>query len=148
MKKATRKLLLLALSILTLMAVFTSCQIPDNKAGADGKSAYELAVEQGFNGTVEEWLTSLIGAKGDDGVGIEKVEIDYKGAIVITMTNGERYELWAEKFCTHSDMESTSSDIGVVSILGIVNFTACSKIEPYSFVFSPFNSNHCNNITR
>ena len=107
MKKATRKLLLLALSILTLVAVFTSCQIPDNKAGADGKSAYELAVEQGFNGTVEEWLTSLIGAKGDDGVGIEKVEIDYKGAIVITMTNGERYELWAEKFCTHSDMEST-----------------------------------------
>lgn len=34
--------------------------------GADGKSAYELAVENGFNGTVEEWLDSL---KGEPGTG-------------------------------------------------------------------------------
>ena len=29
--------------------------------GADGKSAYELAVEAGFEGTLEEWLDSLAG---------------------------------------------------------------------------------------
>lgn len=33
--------------------------------GKDGKSAYEVAVEQGFVGTVDEWLESL---KGRDGV--------------------------------------------------------------------------------
>ena len=33
----------------------------------DGKSAYELAKEQGFVGTVEEWLASLKGVKGDAG---------------------------------------------------------------------------------
>lgn len=29
-----------------------------------GKSAYEIAVEQGFTGTVEEWLNSLKGSNG------------------------------------------------------------------------------------
>ena len=29
--------------------------------GANGKSAYEIAVENGFNGTVQEWLKSLHG---------------------------------------------------------------------------------------
>lgn len=33
----------------------------------DGKSAYELAKEQGFDGTTEEWLASLKGVKGDAG---------------------------------------------------------------------------------
>ncbi|AKD24241.1 hypothetical protein XM40_09265 [Bacillus velezensis] len=28
-------------------------------AGKDGKSAYELAVQQGFSGTLDEWLASL-----------------------------------------------------------------------------------------
>ena len=35
--------------------------------GADGKSAYDLAVEQGFTGTLAEWLESFIGADGADG---------------------------------------------------------------------------------
>lgn len=33
----------------------------------DGKSAYELAVEKGWEGTEEAWLWSLKGAKGDTG---------------------------------------------------------------------------------
>ena len=35
--------------------------------GADGKSAYEIAVENGFVGTEEEWLESLIGPEGPQG---------------------------------------------------------------------------------
>ncbi len=35
--------------------------------GQDGLSAYEIAVENGYTGTVEEWLVSLIGATGDKG---------------------------------------------------------------------------------
>lgn len=35
--------------------------------GADGKSAYELAVENGFNGTVSQWLASLVGPVGATG---------------------------------------------------------------------------------
>lgn len=36
-------------------------------AGADGKSAYEIAVEQGFEGDVNEWLESLKGERGEQG---------------------------------------------------------------------------------
>lgn len=35
--------------------------------GKDGKSAYEIAVESGFEGTEEEWIESLKGEKGDTG---------------------------------------------------------------------------------
>ena len=35
--------------------------------GATGKSAYEIAVQNGFSGTETEWLTSLKGEKGDKG---------------------------------------------------------------------------------
>src|SRR5690625_1483864 len=33
--------------------------------GPEGKNAYDLAVEEGFEGTLEEWLGSLRGQKGD-----------------------------------------------------------------------------------
>ena len=35
---------------------------------SNGKSAYELAVENGFDGTLSEWLNSLKGTSGRDGV--------------------------------------------------------------------------------
>lgn len=35
--------------------------------GADGASAYEIAVENGYTGTEAEWLSSLKGEKGDTG---------------------------------------------------------------------------------
>ena len=35
--------------------------------GKDGKSAYQIAVENGFVGTEAEWLESLKGIKGDPG---------------------------------------------------------------------------------
>lgn len=35
--------------------------------GADGKSAYEIAVDNGFVGTEQEWLDSLKGEQGDPG---------------------------------------------------------------------------------
>ena len=39
----------------------------DGAAGRDGKSAYQLAVDGGFSGTLAEWLTSLNGTDGADG---------------------------------------------------------------------------------
>lgn len=36
-------------------------------SGPDGKSAYEIAVENGFEGTVEDWLASLVGPQGEQG---------------------------------------------------------------------------------
>ena len=36
-------------------------------AGEDGKSAYEIAVDHGFEGTEAEWLESLKGEQGPQG---------------------------------------------------------------------------------
>lgn len=35
--------------------------------GEDGESAYQIAVDNGFIGTEEEWLKSLVGKDGKDG---------------------------------------------------------------------------------
>ena len=39
-----------------------------SEKGKDGKSAYEIALENGFVGTETEWLESLKGADGKDGI--------------------------------------------------------------------------------
>ncbi len=54
-----KKLLSLAIALLMCVAVFASC--------AAGKTAYELAVEHGFEGTEEEWRAYLRGEDGKDG---------------------------------------------------------------------------------
>ena len=41
--------------------------INGSSGGADGKSAYEIAVENGFVGTEQEWLESLKGEEGKQG---------------------------------------------------------------------------------
>lgn len=40
----------------------------DGTDGVNGKSAYELAVDHGYTGTVEEWLHALVGKDGINGV--------------------------------------------------------------------------------
>ncbi len=47
----------------------------------DGKSAYELAVENGYRGTEEEWLASLKGNTGNDGKSAYELAVEkgYQG---------------------------------------------------------------------
>ena len=47
--------------------------------GEEGKSAYDVAKQNGFEGTEQEWLTSLHGDKGDKGDRGEKGETGDKG---------------------------------------------------------------------
>ena len=49
--------------------------------GADGKSAYEVALQNGFTGTEADWLTSLKGQKGDTGAKGERGEKGEAGEI-------------------------------------------------------------------
>lgn len=39
----------------------------NGEKGTDGKSAYQIAVEQGYQGSESDWLSSLKGEKGDKG---------------------------------------------------------------------------------
>ena len=93
-----KKVLLGVLStafVASLTLGFAACEQGQN--GKDGKSAYEIAVEHGFTGTEEEWLAALQGAtgaqgekgdKGDTGVGIERVEYDEDGNLIVYFANG------------------------------------------------------------
>jgi hypothetical protein len=58
------------------------------ETGADGKSAYELAVDNGFEGTEQEWLASL---KGEDGVigldGQSGGNIDWSASTTVDRTS-------------------------------------------------------------
>lgn len=64
MKKKIVFIVSLSLIFAMLCAFLVAC---DGKA-QQGKSAYELAVEQGFEGTLDEWLDSLKGIDGQNGV--------------------------------------------------------------------------------
>ena len=67
-----------------------------SEKGADGKSAFEIAVEHGFTGTEAEWLESLKGSDGTDGTnghdgkdGIDGTPgTDGKSAYEIAIANG------------------------------------------------------------
>ena len=45
-----------------------------------GKSAYEVALAEGFVGTEQEWLDSL---KGEEGVSITRAELNHAGALIL-----------------------------------------------------------------
>jgi len=54
---------------------------PEGSDGEDGLSVYEIAVENGFEGTEEEWLEGLVGPTGATGP-------DGKSAYEIAVENG------------------------------------------------------------
>lgn len=54
---------------------FTACDFGDNEV----KSAYQVAVDNGFEGTEADWLKSLHGADGDDGKDLD-IEDVYNAA--------------------------------------------------------------------
>ena len=45
----------------------------DGDNGSDGKSAYEIAVQNGFIGTEAEWLESLKGEEGHNIVSVTEL---------------------------------------------------------------------------
>jgi len=87
MKKSILRVMAIALAMVLILAMFASCNQQGEQGpagpqgeqgiqgepgvngtnGVDGKSAYELAVDKGYIGTVEEWLASLVGEVGAAG---------------------------------------------------------------------------------
>ena len=57
-------------------------------SGTAGKSAYEIAVDNGFVGSETEWLESLKGQDGKDGKSISSITKDDDNNIIVTFTDG------------------------------------------------------------
>lgn len=80
--------------------------------GVDGKSAYEQAVDAGFDGTLDEWLASLYGhdgIDGDPGVYVSETEDDTPpdGAKIWIITGAEGDE--EEDILIPDDLSYTDS---------------------------------------
>lgn len=59
--------------------------------GDDGKSAYQIWLDNGHTGTEQDflaWLKGETGEQGQDGIGIESVEYDDNGDLIIHYTDG------------------------------------------------------------
>jgi hypothetical protein len=54
---------------------FTIPPLPIGRKGEDGKSAYQIALDNGFIGSETEWLASLKGEKGDNGTTFTHTQI-------------------------------------------------------------------------
>ena len=56
-------------------------------SGTAGKSAYEIAVDNGFVGTETEWLESLKGEQGEAGRSITGITTDENNNVIVTFSD-------------------------------------------------------------
>ena len=121
---------------------------PSGQTGADGKSAYELAVENGFTGTLDEWLESLKGSDGTNGDSMFEDVIYNDGDAYITLIlagSGEEIKIpvYTEGFTFELKQTSVtytvggSDDVFVEYELNAPDPTAvaieCISHSPYKF---------------
>ena len=105
-------------------------QGPAGEAGADGKSAYQSALEQGFEGTEEEWLASLKGDKGEKG---EDGKFDMDALYDILQTE-DKTVIGAinELFNLINKWMHPNCDLKAQMFYGIIDPTETGVIKSYS----------------
>lgn len=86
--------------------------------GADGKSAYEIAVENGFEGTEEEWLASLKGEPGIQGATGDKGEAGKDGVSVTHSWNGTTLTVTSASGTSSADLKGEKGEQGIQGIQG------------------------------
>ena len=106
----------------------TTFTVTNGENGANGKSAYEIAVDNGFEGSKQEWLESLNGA---DGNGITSVEITSSNGNVdtytITFSNG------SSSTFTVTNGENGSNGVSIVSV---EKTNTEDNVDTYTITFS------------
>ena len=133
-----------------LWAVYAGgATIINENTGPQGKSAYEIAVENGFNGTEQEWLNSLKGSTtivnyGDNDNSVYSTEevltgktwIDGKPIYrrVITSTTSNKTNVW-NGLATVPNVESVIDIRGIVKTSNGVSFPI-NYSENSSTIFS------------
>ena len=56
-----------------------------------GYSAYEIALQQGFEGSKDEWLRALVGPQGETGVSVSDVRLNDDFTLTITLDDGTEF---------------------------------------------------------
>uniref|UniRef100_UPI0030175953 ESPR domain-containing protein n=1 Tax=Acinetobacter tandoii TaxID=202954 RepID=UPI0030175953 len=81
--------------------------------GADGKSAYEIAVDNGYVGSQTQWLASLKGDKGDKG------DVGATGAQGIQGVKGDKGDVGATGAQGIQGVKGDKGDVGATGAQGI-----------------------------
>lgn len=98
-----------------------------------GKSAYEVAVDNGFEGSEDEWLESLKGengkdgSNGKDGIGISQSEI-IDGELVLTYSDGNSTNLGVVVGVDGQDYVLTEQDKADITNEVLKNFIDVSEV--------------------
>ena len=91
--------------------------------GKEGKSAYEVAVKNGFSGTEAEWLASLKGEKGD-----AFVYADFTSEQLAAL-KGEKGDAFTYSDFTAEQLAALKGEKGDKPIKGTDYFTNTDKTE-------------------
>ena len=95
MKSRILKAITLMLVLVLAFSLLVGCsESLDGGVAMDGKSAYELAVENGYTGTLEQWLESLVGqqgiagAAGEQGVSVVDAYVNSEMHLILVLSDG------------------------------------------------------------
>ena len=112
----------------------------DGKDGADGLSAYEIAVQRGFNGNEDAWLESLKGPQGEEGPagadgknGVNGVDgKDGLSAYSIAVKNGYAgsESEWANKWIRGTIVSASTDSDGNMLLTDINGNTITTPLKP------------------
>lgn len=103
----------------------------DGKDGADGLSAYEIAVQRGFNGNEDAWLQSLQGPQGEKGPAGADGK-DGLSAYSIAVKNGYTgsESEWANKWLRGTIVSASTDSEGNMLLTDINGNTITTPLKP------------------
>ena len=81
----------------------------------EGKSAYEIAIENGYTGTEDNWISSLKASNGKDGVGIKTAAFSYGDELLLTLTDGTVLNLGVTDGCNGKDGANGKDGVGITA---------------------------------
>ena len=87
-------------------------QGPKGETGSNGKSAYEIAKEKGFDGTEEDWLNSLKGENGTNGTNGKEVELQVTDSYIQWRYVGEESWINLIEIASLKGMQGEKGDQG------------------------------------
>ena len=123
------------ISIILICCVITTLFVCGG--GLTGKSAYELAVEEGYTGTLTQWLDSLRGQDGENGKDAEVVNYEEMYNAYLTSANLSSAEFSYLEFIEYLiDKSSGSNQLNSVSLLYSIQNSIRSSVSIFNLTDS------------
>lgn len=152
MKKSSKiTLTVLSVALVAVLAVSLCACLADGTSGADGLSAYEIAVKNGFEGTETEWLESLkssgtvvnqvtynISGVDSDIVSAANTGLQSIVSVYCSFTKTSSYGGW---FSPSSSREETYTSAGAGVIFSLEDDGSAFIVTNYHVVYSSDSNN-------